>query len=205
MQRSDIPQNIVYLLIYTFLVWSAFYAIIKALSSLNKEQAQTHTNLSSIQAWWFRLLAPTGLVYGLIVLTLVYLSLKYNVYEDQSKTISMLTKNIDFLEKENQNLKTVSIDTLHEQSFNVIFKMPASQPIFGGKVLLTYTYSYFKFDGLVGISKLYDGPYNKIEIENDYPMKVFLKLHDASIWGVNIFKDERSYLVFNFYRITPTQ
>jgi hypothetical protein len=195
------PYIIMLIIIYVFLLWSAFYAIITALNRLKSQKGQQQEAASALEAWRFKWSAPAGLVYGLLVFVLIFLSIKYEYAEHLKGQVDILNSRIAALESENQYLRTLNSDSTSGRSFTTVFKYSGTVPVLGGRVLLSYSSSTFKFDGAIGLAESPSGPFRAIEVPYQVPQKVYVKIDSTSVWGVNIYKDESNQVVFQFYRI----
>ena len=191
---------LVLIVVYVFLLWSAFYAIITALIRLNSQKGQQET-VSALEAWRFKWSAPAGLVYGLLVFAMIFLSIKYEYAEDLNAKIDNLNHRIATLDNENLYLRMLKSDSTSGSSFMTVFKHTGTMPVLGGRILLSYSFISFKFDGATGVSESPNGPFLINDIPAVIPQKLYVQIDSTSLWGVNIYKDESYQVVFQFYRI----
>lgn len=195
------PDTLVLIMIYVFSLWSAFYAIITALSRLNSQRSQQQEPSSALEAWKFKWSAPAGLVYGILVLVLIFLSFKFDYGDDLKSQISMLNNRIAALENENQYLRTLTSDSTSGRTSTTVLRENGTVPVLGGRVLLSYSTSTFTFEGALGIAESPKGPFVGIEIPNKIPRKLYVRIDSSAVWGVNIYRNETNQTLFQFYRM----
>ena len=188
--------------LHVFLALSGVYAIVKALGRLNRPSPGAVTSDSALQTKWFKWLAPAGLTYGILAIVLVIVLIRIDSTPKYESAISALSSRVQQLEEENKHLRYLSGDTTGSSSslFHVAFKNSATKPIFGARVLLSYSPSAFNFKGIEGISDRKDGSFQGDSREVKIPDRFFIRLSYYEVWGVNVFKDEQFNTIVQFYR-----